>query len=264
MLVKLFPLLNWNLSGDNSELIGVYMADLNLIKSASANLEKRILPRFPLTLMTFRADQFEAHSFEVRDISFSGMQVALKTGNHGLTINDEISGVLMWAGQKLKIKGTVRWCDEHRVGLLFDSTNGLATEIKKFLSTDILASRMRPLHHGSFEMDLPSDLKYWLKSDGPAEIFIWQHRDGELSRFQFLLMDKLIEWVDGAGIRTGQVVKHNDADTPLSFKEEIDFHVDTEPCTDSLEMAYNIINKISEDSLPKEALSFLSIKLKAS
>ena len=61
---------------------------------------------------------------------------------------------------------------------------------------------------------------------GSAELFVWQHRDGELSRFQFVLMDKLIEWVDGEGVRTGQIVKHYDTEAPLSFEEEIDFHVD--------------------------------------
>jgi len=240
------------------------MAELNLIKNPNADLEKRILPRFPLTLMTFRADQFEEHSFEVRDISFSGMQLGLKDGDHGLSIGDEVSGILKWAGQKLKMKGIVRWCDRAKVGLMFDSTNGLAKEVRNFLSTDILASRMRPLHDGTFEMDLPANLKYWLKSDGPAEIFVWQHRDGELSRFQFLLMDKLIEWVDGSGVRTGQVVKHYDSDAPLSYEEELDFHVDKEPCADSLEMAVSILSKVSFELIPQAAVNFLTMKMSAS
>ena len=237
------------------------MAELNLIKNPDAELEKRILPRFPLTLMTFRADQLEGHSFEVRDISFSGMQLGLKDGGHGIEVGVQVSGALMWAGQKLKMKGIVKWCDLKRIGLMFDSTNGLAKEVKEFLSTDILATRMRPLHNGTFEMDIPADLKYWLKSDGPAELFIWQHRDGELSRFQFLLMDKLIEWVDGSGIRTGQVVRHQDSEAPLSYQEELDFHVDERPCGDSLEMAKQILKKISEKSLPAEAVAFLTLKM---
>lgn len=240
------------------------MAELNLIKNPDADLEKRILPRFPLTLMTFRADQFEGHSFEVRDISFSGMQLGLKDGDHGITVGEQVTGVLMWAGQKLKLKGTVRWADRKRFGLMFDTTNGLAGEVKDFLSTDILAQRMRPLHDGTFDMDIPADLKYWLKSDGPAEVFIWQHRDGELARFQFLLMDKLIEWVDGAGVRTGQVVKHHDADAPLSYEEEIDFHVDPSPCEDSLLMAAQILSKVSQKCLPKSAVEFLVMKMSAS
>ena len=159
------------------------------------------------------------------------------------------------------MKGTVRWADRKRVGLMFDTTNGLAGEVKDFLSTDILASRMRPLHDGTFDMDIPGDLKYWLKSDGPAEVFVWQHRDGELSRFQFLLMDKLIEWVDGTGVRTGHVVRHHDADAPLSYEEEIDFHLDPTPCTESLEMAKQILSKLSDKALPKLAAEFLMLKM---
>ena len=64
--------------------------------------------------MTFRADQFEDHSFEVRDISFSGMQISLKDGDHQKSVGDEITGVLMWAA-KLKIKGKIRWCDRARI-----------------------------------------------------------------------------------------------------------------------------------------------------
>ena len=240
------------------------MAEFNLIKGPNINREKRVLPRFPLTLMTFRADQFEGHSFEVRDVSFGGMQIALKDGEHGQAVGDEITGLLMWAGQKLKIKGKIRWCDRRRIGILFDTTNGLASEVKAFLSTDILASRMRPLHQGTFDFELPTDLKYWLKSDGPAEIFIWQHRDGELARFQFILMDKLIEWEDGVGIRTGKVLKATDSETPLSYEEEVDFDVDEKPCFDSLEMARSIIDKVSENILPKGAAEFLSLKMKAS
>jgi len=239
------------------------MAELNLIKNPNADFEKRILPRFPLTLMTFRADQFEGHSFEVRDISYSGMQLVLKDGSHGLCIGDNISGVLMWAGQKLKMKGSVRWCDRKKIGLMFDTTNGLVKDVKNFLGTDILASRMRPLHNGAFEMEIPSDLKYWLKSDGPAELFVWQHRDGELARFQFILMDKLIEWVDGTGLRTGKVVRNQEVEAPHAYQEELDFHIDQSPCLESLTMAKNILSKISATSLPKEAVDFLTIKMTA-
>lgn len=239
------------------------MAELNLIKNPKAELEKRILPRFPLTLMTFRADQFEGHSFEVRDISYSGMQLILKDGNHGLCVGDEISGYLFWAGQKLKMKGSIRWCDRKKLGLMFDTTNGLVKDVKDFLGTDILASRMRPLHNGSFEMDIPSDLKYWLKSDGPAELFVWQHRDGELARFQFILMDKLIEWVDGVGLRTGQVVKSQESETPHHFQEELEFLIDQSPCMESLRMAKNILAKITTTSLPKDAVEFLTLKMTA-
>ena len=49
--------------------------------------------------MTFRADQFEDHSFEVRDISFSGMQLSLKDGDHQKAVGDEITGILMWAAK---------------------------------------------------------------------------------------------------------------------------------------------------------------------
>ena len=47
--------------------------------------------------MTFRADQLEGHSFEVRDISFSGMQLGLKDGGHEIAVGEQVTGILMWA-----------------------------------------------------------------------------------------------------------------------------------------------------------------------
>ncbi len=235
-------------------------APLNLIKNESET-EKRILPRFPLVMMTFKADQLDDHVFEVRDISFSGMQIGLKDGNHSLRIGDEISGLLTWNGRKLKLKGNVKWLSGDRIGIFFNSTNGLGNEIRDFLSVNHLACAMRPLHQVNFDFELPANLKYWLKSDGPAEIFIWQHRDGELSRFQFLLMDKLIEWHDGEGIKTGKILQQRDLETPLQLQEEFDFNIDQSPDKSMLEMAKEIVSMISPKILPQGAAEFLSIKL---
>ena len=96
------------------------MAEFNLIKGPNINREKRVLPRFPLTLMTFRADQFKGHSFEVRDVSFGGMQVALKDGEHGQAVGDEITnrGFVIAKADKL-----FNWA---RSGSLWPMTFGLA------------------------------------------------------------------------------------------------------------------------------------------
>ena len=96
----------------------------------------------------------------------------------------------------------------------FDRSNGLAVELKSFLHVGQISKRMKVINKDDFSMDTPTDLKYWLKSDGPGEIFFWQHRDGELSRVQLLILDKLIEWVDGEGLKTGMLVENRDIDSP--------------------------------------------------
>jgi len=235
-------------------------APLNLIKN-DLETEKRVLPRFPLVMMTFKADQVDEHVFEVRDISFSGMQIGLKNGNHRMSKGDKVSGTLIWNGRKLKLLGYVKWLIGSRLGVLFDTTNGLGSEINAFLSVNHLAEAMRPLHLGSFDIELPVNLKYWLKSDGPAEIFVWQHRDGELSRFQFMIMDKLIEWHDGSGIKTGKIMQLRDLETPLQFQGEFDFNIDQSPDKQMLLMAKEIVALIPDSTLPQGAAEFLTLKL---
>ena len=41
--------------------------------------------------------------------------------------------------------------------------------------------------------------------------------------FNFLILDKLIEWIDGEGLKTGLLVENRNIESPLSPKEEILF-----------------------------------------
>ncbi len=62
------------------------LRQFNLIKNDAALREKRVLPSFPFCFMIFRPVQKSGnnhtHVYEVKDISHSGMQLALKDGIH--------------------------------------------------------------------------------------------------------------------------------------------------------------------------------------
>ena len=240
--------------------------NFSLIKNEFAASEKRIIPRFPLSRMVFKSEDIADHIFEVRDISYTGMQICLKNGEIKAKVFDELNGELHWNGKTIETKGEVRWARKTRtgyyMGIRFNISNGLAQGMEEFLSITRIAQRMRPLHAEEFELEVPTNLKYWLKSDGPGEIFVWQHRDGELSRFQVVLMDKMIEWQDGKGLFTGVVIKHKDLDTPLRTEEEIQFNIDEEPKKPVLQMALDLIAMIPNEYLSKGAVEFIQQKLK--
>lgn len=96
---------------------------------------------------------------------------------------------------------------------------------------------MRPIHNSGLEMEMPSNLKYWLRADGPAEIFVWHHNDGEVSRFQVILLDRFLEWEDGKGLKTGEVMGKKDLDTPLVQEDEFLFRFNDQIDEDILSFA---------------------------
>jgi len=234
----------------------------NLIKNEGPEVEKRVLPRFPFNFLSFKGQGKEGDRvYEVRDISYRGMQLVLKDGKQPYESGEMINGTLIWRGKRLELAAEVKWVKEKSLGVVFDSTNGIGKKIRDFLSLDNIIAGMRPLHHGPLDLDLPTDLKYWLRADGPVEIFVWQHKDGDLSRFQMILLDKFIEWEDGKGVKTGRLLKHRDIDTPLTHNDEFLFEIDTNPDLETVQFARSIVAKVPHSSLPDAACSFLSLKL---
>lgn len=235
------------------------MSHLELLKSPESLQEKRVLPRFPYGSLLFRVESTQS-LYEVKDISLAGMQVALKLGEHPHKKGDLVTGSLRWKGQDLEVKGEVRWATEKRLGLAFPADPSYA--LKELLSLKNLVQGMRPVHELDLELEWPGKLTYWLRGDGPLEVFVWQHDDGEFAEFQFVLMDSFVEWKDGIGIRSGKILSKRDLETPLFTEDEFLFAVDEVLDSEKLIKSQELLSHIPEGYLPEEVFSFLALKLR--
>lgn len=237
---------------------------LSLIKTDYQELEKRVFPRFPFGLMIFREENSKENSkmvYEVKDISLTGMQLSFKDGTHNFTQGKTIAGNLQWRGSTLAVKGKVQWVRGACIGLSFDSSISFEEKMRHFLSYDNIVSHIKPLHKNDMDLELPNNLKYWLKADGVLEIFVWEHPSTGISRFQILFMEHFIEWEEGVGLRTGRILTQRDLDTPLSHEDEFVFQIDEGAVSSKIEMALGVVKKISDEHLPLEAREFLVYKL---
>lgn len=234
---------------------------LSLIKTDYQELEKRVFPRFPFGFMIFRDLNTLKMVFEVKDISLTGMQLSFKDGTHSYTIGSKIEGELHWREASLKLKGIVQWVREASIGLSFDSSISFEEKMRGFLSYDNIVSHIKPLHKSELSLELPNNLKYWLKADGALDLFVWEHSKNGISRFQILLMEHFIEWEEGVGLRSGRAITQRGLDTPLSQEDEFLFQIDEQVTSQKLEMALGVVRKISEDVLPNEAREFIIYKL---
>lgn len=231
----------------------------SLIKSDFEKHEKRILPRFPFCYLTFKTEQ-SARILEIKDISFTGMQIRLKD-DLGWKMGDMISGTIHWLGRTLTIQGNVKWLTANRVGIEFAKKKDIMEKIHYFLSVNELIKNLKPLHKVEAGLELPARLKYWLRSDGPVELFVWQHPDGELSKFQILLMENFVEWEDGSGLKTGRILSKRNIDSPLINEEELVFKID--PAIDMVKLGSvkELVDIIPTSLLQGEVQHFLMRQL---
>lgn len=236
---------------------------LNLVESDFEKLEKRILPRFPFCYLTFKCSAGKQNIFEVKDISFSGMQLALKNGEHGIKKDEAVHGFIHWGGREVEINGKVKWSKGMRLGVEFTSSATSREQIDAFLNVQALAKHLKPVHMVDYGVDLPIKLKYWLRADGPVEVFVWQHDDGELSKFQVLIMENFVEWEDGKGLQTGRVISKRDVDTPLINEDEFVFRID--PTIDDIKIgrAAKLVAGINPDYMPQASAKFIAMKLRS-
>lgn len=236
---------------------------LNLVKNDFANLEKRVLPRFPFCYLTFKTAKETARVYEVKDISYSGMQLSLKEGKFDYKEDHEITGNMHWSGRELNIFGTVKWVTDNRLGVEFSHQPKLREEISDFLTIEKLALMMKPIHKLDFGVEIPARLKFWLRADGPVELFVWQHADGELSKFQILLMENFVEWEDGLGLKSGRVMSKRNIDTPLISEDEFVFDMDSVIDQDKIDRSLALIEHISDGHLSTLAKNFIRLKLRS-
>ncbi len=239
---------------------------LNLIKNELGISEKRILPRFPFCYLVFRSvkdqERGESKVFEIKDISSTGMQIQVKTGKHDYHKSSTFVGHIFWVGKELEVHGKVKWVTPNRVGLEFDKGEKLSQDIQNFLSLDDAVQHLKPLHGQNYDLDLPSSLKYWLRADGPIELFVWTHNDGEFKKFQIIVYENFVEWEDIQGLKTGRLLSKRDVDTPLITEDEFVFSIDQSIDEQREELAIDFIEKIPEEFLPPQAIEFIKLKLR--
>jgi len=230
---------------------------LNLVQTDFHETEKRVLPRFPFSYLTCRSTHKDNDKvFEVHDISKLGMRILLKDGVHTFTEKDSISGSLHWKRKTFRFEGSVEWVKSNSLGVSFDRHK---SEISGFLCPQNIVDAFKPIHQGDWE--LPANLKFWLRADGPVEIFMWQHKDLEISKFLIIMFDHFVEWEDGKGLKSGKVISQRDVDSPLMSEDEFVFEIDGAVAPRELHFAQEIARIVPETYLSKSAIEFLQVKL---
>jgi hypothetical protein len=228
----------------------------NLIKSDFEKHEKRILPRFPFCYLTFKSDD-TSRVYEIKDISHTGMQISLKDNENGFKEDSLLKGHIHWLGKNLDISGVVKWHTQNRLGVEFAKKRDVLEKIQNFLQMDEMVKRLKPLHKVEGGLEIPTRLKYWLRSDGPVEIFVWQHNDGEIAKCQMLFLETFVEWEDGVGLKTGRILSKRNVDSPLLTEDEWVFQIDQDVDAQKLDRVKSLLSHIGEDLLPREVTSFL-------
>ena len=226
--------------------------------------EKRLLPRFPFSFLTFKSNSIETAQkiFEVRDISSSGMRLVIKDGSHFYEAGAKISGSIRLKGEGLNVEGVVKWTEEGGLGVEFAKNCSLKKNIHTFLGFDNTVGNLRVLHRqGQFRMDFPTNLKYWLKSDGPFEMLVWVHDNGGISRFQVIFMDGFVEWrEEEKGPETGMMSYLKSTGRP-SCEEEFLLEFESPRDRGKIILASRLMDRITEDHLPTDVLDFLRKKM---
>jgi hypothetical protein len=228
----------------------------NLIKSDFEKHEKRVLPRFPFCYLTFKSDN-DSRVYEVKDISLTGMQLSLKQEAENFREEMPLRGNIHWLGKSLDVVGTVKWRTENRLGIEFIKKQDSLARVQEFLKMEELVKRLKPLHKVDEGLEIPARLKYWLRADGPVELFVWQHSDGEIAKIQVLFMETFVEWEDGVGLNSGRILSKRNVDSPLIEEDEWVFKMDPDLDGEKLKKVCRLVQLIGADLLPTEVNNFI-------
>lgn len=235
---------------------------LNLVTSDFEEFEKRILPKFPFCYLIFKTNSENCHVFEVKDISYSGMQISLKHGDIQYKEGEKVAGTLHWGDTSLLVMGTTRWSKDNRAGVEFNNTQALREEVEAFLKLEHLAKMLKPVHKLKINEDFPPKLKYWLRADGPIEVFVWSHDGGQLSKIQIVIMENFVEWEDTKGLKTARVISKRDINTPLLTEDEFVFKFDSSVDPEKLDKAAGLIAHVDPELLDKDSFEFINLKIR--
>lgn len=233
---------------------------LNLVGNLKKSQEKRQLPRFPLCYLTFKLDGAE-HVFEVKNISYSGMQLTNPEKNvSSFKVGDNLKGTISWHGRKDQLKGSVKWIKDANMGIAFE--NASKDKIENFLSLEQIANNLRPAHLYQKSVTIPADLSYWVRSDGPVDVCVWKYAHNEAyQKFQVVLMDTIVEWVDGIGVRTGQVFTKRNLETPLFDEDEIVIEFDNRVDQSKLSLIKKFVSCFPEKLKENSEYQFMQQRL---
>lgn len=226
-------------------------------------IEKRLLPRYPISTLLFKDSSKNAsHVYEVIDISLSGMQLHCKDSDYikNYTEGDHLEGELRWKGKEIFIYGQVRWINSLNMGIEFDSLRTPLSERTSFFSIDNFICSLKHVPRDDIN-HYPRDLKYWLRSDGPLEVFVWEHRDREIQRFQIVYLDDFLEWEDGVGIRTGKIIGKKRIETPLTIEDEVTLNIDHSLRVGVFDISKRVLDSISEKLISPRISELMRIKL---
>ena len=231
--------------------------NLSLIVNSSGVEEKRVFPRFPFCFLTFKPDE-SSQTFEVRDISSTGMQLCLKDGELNYTHNTDIKGHVHWFGDDLELSGRIKWLEDQRMGIEF--SEDYLENVYQFFSNKNLAPNLKLIQSG-LGIDLPPKLRSWLHCDGPVDCFIWQHGEGSIESFQFIRFNSFVEWDDKKGLRTGRVLSKRHKETPLVSEDEVIFQIDHKPDIEKIELVKDLIASSKLSIFEIEIAQFIILKL---
>ena len=227
---------------------------MHSFKDRERKFIKRVFPRYPFSFLVFKASGM---AFQIKDISFRGMQISLKDGEHDLSVGDVLKGELHWKGEVLEIHFRVKWVNKDSVGGGFERDGEFDEKIQSFFCAENIISGLRPLHLQKDGPDLPDNLKYWFKSDGSVEFFVWCRNGGEIYSFQGIVLDKFFEWEEGKGVWMGNILKYRDWETPLECKEEFFLEEDTGSDSFMVELFHKIFSQLPGDYLSEDDRKFL-------
>lgn len=224
--------------------------------------EKRILPRYPLCYLIFKA-QGQDHSYEVKNISMTGMQLELREETNPHCVGDELIGQLSWQGRRCSMRAEVKWVKSAKVGVQFNFPNEQARrDFQIFIDLKQIVASLKPLHELEVS-EKPSNLSCWLRADGPVELFIWRDLSGQfISQFQIIIFDQFIEWDHNSGLITGKVLSKRDLETPLFSEDEFIFSVDPVFNEKRRSVAQGFIQDILKTRHHNEEIEFVDLKLR--
>ena len=234
----------------------------DLVKNGVEHMEKLVFPRFPFTYLTFKTTlPVLPWAAEVVEISRSGMQISLRNGEMHLTEGEFIEGEIHWGPDRIVVKAQVKWTTKINAGIEFEEASAL--RVAPHLHPESMAKRARPVHTSHLNLELPANLKTWIHADGPFEIFVWTHSDGEVSKFQVINFRDIVQWVDGVGLKTGQVLTKRNLDSPLFSEGEFLCKIDEGVLQDRIGNIRILLGKLSEDMLDSGYREFIERKIAA-
>lgn len=233
---------------------------LNLVVNDEGIQEKRVLPRFPFCFLTFKSSKGD-RAFEVRDISPTGMQLSFKNSDENWEKGQVIDGEIHWLGSVAKVSGEVQWSSGQRLGIHFNGAEKASEQVGELFSIENIVKNIKPLHENDHGVEIPPKLNTWLRCDGPVELFIWQHANGDIQSFQVLFLNQFVEWQEGAGVSSGKVLSKREIETPLITEDELIFSIDHELDRKKLQVMTSIVKALPQNLWGQDQSQFVLRKM---